>query len=184
MSRRLSLLVVVAVLYAAPSQAQQTESYFYDVHGRLLAAARAPAVGGSVSRYGLDAADNRAQRLTDAVPNRSILHELQAGQFIVTNQFLPSADGRFTLQLQADGNVVLYGPSGYLWAAPWTWGRGSTTLTMQTDGNLTVRGPSNELIWQSGTGGHPGARLVMQNDGNLVIYDGWTAVWHTGTCCH
>jgi len=55
---------------------------------------------------------------------------------------------------------------------------------MQTDGNLTVRGPQNELIWQSGTGGHPGARLVMQNDGNLVIYDGWTAVWHTSTCCY
>ncbi|MBJ7485940.1 hypothetical protein [Brevundimonas sp.] len=112
------------------------------------------------------------------------MQELQPGQFIMASQFLPSADGRFSLYVQLDGNIVLYGPPGAMWVAPYTWGRSSTTLTMQTDGNLTVRGPQNELIWQSGTGGHPGARLVMQNDGNLVIYDGWTAVWHTSTCCY
>ncbi|WP_428156235.1 hypothetical protein [Brevundimonas sp.] len=165
-------------------QAQQTETFVYDVHGRLQAAAKAPAVGGSVSRYGLDGADNRAGRLTEAVPLRSPVQELQSGQFILASQFIPSADGRFSLHVQLDGNVVLYGPPGYLWSAAGTWGRGSTTLTMQTDGNLTVRGPQNELIWQSGTGGYPGARLAVQNDGNLVIYSGWTAIWHTGTCCY
>ena len=185
MKRALTSVACLALLGEGFSaQAQQVETYFYDVQGRLLAAAKAPAVGGSVSRYGLDGADNRAQRLTEAVPNRSVAHELQAGQFIVTTQSLPSADGRFALYVQGDGNVVLYGPLGYLWAAPGTWGQGSTTLIMQTDGNLTVRGPQNELIWQSGTFGHPGARVVMQNDGNLVIYDGATALWHTGTGGH
>lgn len=181
--RRFCLLALTAVVASvgAPAAAQQTETYFYDVHGRLQAAAKAPAVGGSVSRYGLDGADNRSNRLTEAAPQRSVLHELQSGQFILVSQFIPSADGRFSVVVQQDGNVVLYGPSGAMWVAPWTWGRGSTTLTMQTDGNLTVRGPQNELIWQSGTGGYPGARLVMQNDGNLVIYSGWTALWHTGT---
>lgn len=164
--------------------AQQTDAYFYDVHGRLQAAVKAPAVGGSVSRYGLDAADNRTERQIESVPLRSPIHELQSGQFIVASQFIPSADGRFTLMVQMDGNVVLYGPSGALWVAPYTWGRSSTTLTMQTDGNLTVRGPQNELIWQSGSGGNPGARFVVQNDGNLVIYNGWAAVWQSGTCCH
>lgn len=169
---------------SAPAWAQQTEAYFYDVHGRLQAAVKAPTVGGSVSRYGLDSADNRTQRLTEPTPLRSAQHELQAGQFIVASQVVRSADNRFALFVQLDGNVVLYGPSGVLWVAPNTWGRASTTLTMQTDGNLTVRGPENELIWQSGTGGNPGARFVVQNDGNLVIYSGWTAIWHTGTCCY
>ncbi len=86
--------------------------------------------------------------------------------------------------LQAgDSNAVIYGPPGGLWSTNTASGRG-TVLSLQTDGNLVMRGASNELIWQSGTGGHPGARLVMQTDGNLVIYDGWTAVWSTGTCCY
>lgn len=166
------------------AEAQQTEAYFYDVHGRLQAAVKAPTAGGSVSRYGLDAADNRTQRLTEATPLRSPPQELQAGQFIVASQAIRSADGRFSLYVQLDGNVVLYGPDGFLWGAPNTWGQSSTTLTMQTDGNLTVRGPENELIWQSGTGGNPGARFVVQDDGNLVIYVGWTAIWNSGTCCY
>lgn len=184
--RGLLFAAVVAGLCLASTGAasQQTEVYFYDPHGRLQATVKAPAVGGSVSRYGLDAAANRSGRLTESAPSRSPVQELQPGQFIMASQFLPSADGRFSLYVQLDGNIVLYGPPGAMWAAPNTWGRASTTLTMQTDGNLTVRGPQNELIWQSGTGGHPGARLVMQNDGNLVIYDGWTAVWHTSTCCY
>lgn len=172
---------VLGVLMAGASAAQQTQTYFYDVHGRLKAAVKAPAVGGSVSRYSLDAADNRTEQLTEAAPQRTQLEELQSGQFIVASQFIPSADGRFTLHLQLDGNVVLYGPPGVMWSAPNTWGRGSTTLAMQTDGNLTVRGAQNELIWQSGTGGHPGARFVVQNDGNLVIYSGWMAIWASGT---
>lgn len=183
--RRAVVLAALAGLAVVPTAAaQQTETFFYDVHGRLQAATKAPAVGGSVSRYGLDEADNRTGRLTEGVPLRSPIQELQAGQFIVTPQFIPSADGRFALYLQGDGHLVLYGPSGYLWSAPETWQRPSTSLTMQTDGNLTVRGPDNELIWQSGTGGNPGARFVVQDDGNLVIYVGWTAIWHSGTCCY
>jgi hypothetical protein len=185
MRRPIILAAVVAAFVIVPAaEAQQTEAYFYDVHGRLQAAVKAPTVGGSVSRYGLDSAGNRTQRLTEAAPLRSPSQELQAGQFIVATQAVRSADGRFSLVVQLDGNIVLYGPSGALWVAPYTWGRGSTTLTMQTDGNLTVRGPENELIWQSGTGGNPGARFVVQDDGNLVIYSGWTAVWNSGTCCY
>lgn len=176
--------VTLALALASTAGAQQTEAYFYDVHGRLQAAVKAPTVGGSVSRYGLDSTHNRTQRLTEAAPLRSPPQELQAGQFIVASQAIRSADGRFSLFVQLDGNVVLYGPAGALWVAPYTWGRGSTTLTMQTDGNLTVRGPENELIWQSGTGGNPGAWFVVQDDGNLVIYSGWTAIWNSGTCCY
>ncbi len=138
-------------------------------------------MGGSVTRYGLDAADNRTDRTTEAAPIRSPAHELQPGQFFMVSQGMTSADGRFVLHVQMDGNVVLYGPPGALWGASGSWGSQSTTMIMQTDGNLTVRGPNNELIWQSGTGGNPGARFVVQNDGNLVIYSGWTALWASGT---
>lgn len=155
--RRIRLLAVAVAIASvgAPVEAQQTETHFYDVHGRLQAAAKAPAVGGSVSRYALDNADNRSGRLKETAPQRSVVHELQSRQFILVSQFIPSAHGRFSVVVQQDGNVVLYGPAGAMWVAPWTWGRGSTTLTMQTDGNLTVRGPQNELIWQSGAGAIP-----------------------------
>ncbi|KAK0341255.1 hypothetical protein LTR94_027139 [Friedmanniomyces endolithicus] len=177
------LAALVAALLASPTAvlAQQIDSHFYDVHGRLKATVKALPMGGSVTRYGLDAADNRTDRLTETAPTRFPAHELHSGQFFMVTQGMTSADGRFSLNVQTDGNIVLYGPPGALWVAPWTWGRESTTMTMQTDGNLTVRGPNNELIWQSGTGGNPGARFVVQNDGNLVIYSGWTALWASGT---
>lgn len=166
------------------AQAQQTDTYFYDVQGRLVATTKAPPNGGYRTRYGLDAADNRNGRITEATNVRTTNDQLLFGQDLLPGQKLVSADGRFIFLLQAgDSNAVIYGPSGALWSTNTSNGRG-TVLSLQADGNLVMRGPSNELIWDSGTGGHPGARLVMQNDGNLVIYDGWTAVWHTGTCCY
>jgi hypothetical protein len=114
--RRACIVLAALALAGSPfsAQAQQTEAYFYDVHGRLQAAVQAPTVGGSVSRYSLDSADNRTLRLTEATPLRSPPQELQAGQFIVASQAIRSADGRFSLVVQLDGNIVLYGPSGAL----------------------------------------------------------------------
>lgn len=97
---------------------------------------------------------------------------------------ITSQDGRFTLNMQGDGNLVLYGPGGkYRWDSA-THGQSVTQTVMQGDGNFVIYGPGGAL-WASGTHGHPGAWLVVQNDGNLVIYDpSGNALWATGTYIH
>lgn len=176
---------VVGLLgWASVAQAQQVETYFYDVHGRLTATTRAPANGGSRTLYGLDAADNRSARNAEPASARTAGDMLQAGQDLLPNQRLVSGDERFTFILQAgDSNAVVYGPSGALWSSGTPNGQG-TVLRMQTDGNLVLIGAADEPVWNSGTFGHPGARLVMQSDGNLVIYAGATALWQSGTGGH
>lgn len=45
-------------------EAQETQTYAYDVHGRLVSVSRATGALGSVTTYALDNADNRTARTT------------------------------------------------------------------------------------------------------------------------
>ncbi|WP_158619955.1 M4 family metallopeptidase [Corallococcus sicarius] len=114
-------------------------------------------------------------------------NQLVANQGLTLGQGVSSIDGRFTLVLQGDGNLVHY-RNGYssLWTAN-TWGMGAKSAFMQSDGNFAVYSTTvptaGYAVWSSNTYGHPGAFLTVQDDGNVVIYDkdGVTALWHTGT---
>ena len=72
---------------------------------------------------------------------------------------------------QGDGNLVLSGPQGALWASN-TNGRPAGICIMQGDGNLVIYGPApgREYIWDTSTYDNPGSRLVVQNDGNVVMF--------------
>lgn len=178
-------IAVFAALSTGAVKAQQIQTNFYDVHGRLQATTTAHSNSGSRTLYGLDSADNRTSKFTENVGTRGAADQLMSGETLLPGQRLVSSDGRFFFVLQeSDGNAVIYGPSGALWGSGTTSGR-STLIAMEHDGNVVMRGPANEAVWDTGTGGHPGARLLMQNDGNLVIYiNGWTAVWASGTGGH
>lgn len=104
-----------------------------------------------------------------------------SGQLILyAGQSIWSADGRFQLIMQTDGNLVLYGPDGYMWATG-TNGGSDRWMVMQSDGNLVVYNGANQALWHTGTQ-HAGARLVLQNDGNLVIFNTANApIWQTST---
>lgn len=107
---------------------------------------------------------------------------LGGGQQMDLNQYLQSPDGRITLLLQTDGNLVLYGP-GYhvLWHAG-AGGKGVTRAVMQTDGNFVLYRANNTWVWQTGSGGIGANRVVVQSDGNLVVYrPNNTWVWQAGT---
>ena len=181
----LGLALSACLAFAAfPSAGQQVERTFYDAHGRVIATVKAPANGGSRTLYVLDGVSNRSARTQDAMPARAVQDQLRSGESLLAGQHLRSADGRFAFIVQEiDGNSVIYGPSGALWSSN-TAGGLSTVMSMQHDGNLVIRGPANEVVWASGTAGHPGAFLAMQSDGNLVIYEGWTALWASGTGGH
>ena len=98
------------------------------------------------------------------------------------DESLVSADGRFYLLYQTDGNLVLYETgAGPIWASG-TAGSTAGRAVMQHDGNLVVYDAASRIVFATNTSSHPGARLVMQNDGNLVIYDSnGTAIWATQT---
>lgn len=103
---------------------------------------------------------------------------LQGGQQIKPGERL--RNGPYSLVLQGDGNLVLYGPSGALWAN-YKFTSQPSKLVMQGDGNLVLYG-ANGAYWSTKTNGNGNSTLNLQPDGNLVIYTaGGKAVWNTGT---
>jgi lysophospholipase L1-like esterase len=112
--------------------------------------------------------------------------ELLSGQGLTPDHPLYSADGRFDLYLQDDGNLVIYEGSTPLWAAGVV-GVKPSEVIFQPDGNLVEYDTAGKVLWQSNSAGRLGQTLFMQNDGNLVIYDGSSPskpVWASGSCCH
>lgn len=102
---------------------------------------------------------------------------LSAGQQLDPRHYLQSANGRYRLYMQTDGNLVLYDEAQNhkaVWAID-KFGANNRAV-MQADGNLVVYSGSNAL-WSSRTDGKTGAQLVLQDDGNLVIKQGSTVVW-------
>src|SRR5262245_43822514 len=113
---------------------------------------------------------------TNAVPDH-----MAPGDFLLPGQFRQSADGRFRLVYQVDGNLVLYQGSNPLWDSK-TQSAIPGFAVMQGDGNFVVY-DSTGPVWWSRTWA-PGAFLVVQNDGNTVIYStGSLPLWATNTCC-
>lgn len=96
-------------------------------------------------------------------------------------QSIDTADRRFHLVLQPDGNLVLYSPTHALWATG-TDGKSVAFLAMQSDGNLVLYGQNGSPLWYSGTSGLGNLSLVIQQDGNLVLYNSLgRPYWNTAT---
>ena len=123
-----------------------------------------------------------------ALPTGPAAHgdTMNAGEILPVNQTLRSANGRYELTFQGDGNLVLYKiypthPRRALWATS-THGRTVDVCIMQADGNLVLYDPDAHPLWASNTYGNPGSRLVVQDDGNVVIYRANnTPAWATNT---
>ncbi|MCY7520765.1 lectin [Paenibacillus larvae] len=74
-------------------------------------------------------------------------HYLNEGESLVRGQWLKSNNGEYTLILQDDGNLVLYGRGKALWNTI-THGLAAKNLVMQSDGNLVLYGYSGALWHQ------------------------------------
>jgi LysM repeat protein len=115
---------------------------------------------------------------------------LRAGESLGIDQKLTSSNGKYTLIMQGDGNLVLYTESNTpVWATR-TQGKGAVRASLQDDGNLVLYTKEVErrfrrdvpvAVWASHTSGE-NVRLILQDDRNLVIYtaDG-RALWTSGT---
>lgn len=99
---------------------------------------------------------------------------------------MKSYDGRSTLWMQSDGNLVLYGPGctgpgSSCWASNTSWAGPTTYAVMQGDGNLVLyrwNGSAWAAVCSTGTWMYPGSVAMLQNDAQLVVYaPGMKAVW-------
>jgi GH25 family lysozyme M1 (1,4-beta-N-acetylmuramidase) len=107
---------------------------------------------------------------------------IQPGQGLSGGEQFSSCDGRYTLAMQDDGNLVLYHNGvGAIWATM-TNGKNGYNAVMQTDGNFVLYDTQNHPLWASGTSGDGGSSLAVQDDGNLVVYaPGSKPVWASNT---
>ena len=115
-------------------------------------------------------------------PNGDLVLAGSAGQTLWSSN--SSGTGCPTLDLQRDGNLVIYDTAN-------VWSKGAVHgishqeklesgwivisagaryyLDMLSTGDLTLRNDANKLLWHTDTTG-PGNYAVMQSDGNLVVY--------------
>ena len=126
----------------------------------------------------------------DLAMSLSTVDILNPGESLVRGSQLISPNGRFHLDMQQDGNLVLYRTDDNkpIWHTD-TWARvlgthrGGDYAIMQKDGNLVVYSVDFGAIWDSKTNGRGECDLRVQDDGNLVIYATGTvnAQWDSGT---
>lgn len=105
------------------------------------------------------------------------MNVLASGTALKPGDGVTSMNGRYHLELQSDGNLVLTGPTGIAWDSG-TRGKGVATAEMQADGNFVLYTADRIPVWDADTTG-PGAHLVLQDDRNILIVaaDGTTMLW-------
>src|SRR5258705_13029415 len=105
---------------------------------------------GATAIYGGAAASAPAPATTDTLPS---------GSRLLPGQSLTSANRRFRLVYERDGNVVLYDDVER--TMPWSSSTAGLTTgqgVMQTDGNFVVFDGANQPRWMSGPPSYPNSR--------------------------
>lgn len=91
---------------------------------------------------------------------------LQPGQRLYVAQHVYSQNGSHHLTYHSDGNLVMYGPSGPVWATMAFASPGY--VEMQGDGNFVVNSPTGPY-WATMTS-EIGSVLRVENQGQIVMY--------------
>lgn len=125
----------------------------------------------------------------EAAANRKVLltptnDTLAPGQRMSPGYALVASNGTYNLQMQGDGNFVIYLNGVAQWSTA-TNGNPGAYAVMQNDGNLVVYRSDGHPLWaRPGATRVAGSRLVMQTDGNLVVRTpSWAAAWHRFCGC-
>ncbi|NEW05333.1 lectin [Paenibacillus sp. SYP-B3998] len=129
--------------------------------------------------------------LTFSVPTFAKAGEdhLNYGEGLSKGQSLVSKNGLYTLAMQFDGNLVLYGRGTALWDTH-TYGNPHVTeARLVYSGYFGLLGDDRDFYWTSNNRDYvPGILLVLQDDGNLVLYSKYDStyfpVWDTNTYIH
>ncbi|CRK60979.1 Xanthomonapepsin precursor [Alloactinosynnema sp. L-07] len=106
---------------------------------------------------------------------------LDSGLSLAVGQQLTSPNGKHSLKLQADGNLVLSTNGTAVWASG-TDGSGAVRGDMQSDGNFVLYKDGGDAVWATKTGGTAGASLIIGDDrGVSVVGSDGGSLWTSGT---
>merc|ERR1719317_223837 len=109
----------------------------------------------------------------------------ETGSVLPIGSSLVSKNGLVTLEMQHDGNLVIYCKGTYEWHTHTNGVHMNTNqgLFFQTDGNLVLYDKSWKHVWHSHTYSTDANSLVLLNDGNLVLYGmrNGHVYWQSGT---
>ncbi|GAA2875409.1 hypothetical protein Acy02nite_76740 [Actinoplanes cyaneus] len=98
------------------------------------------------------------------------LPALAPGRSLFRGAALRSANGQYTLWMQADGNLVLYDVRGATPKAVWVQGgQKAYRLSVQHDGNLVLYDYADRPLWATGSQGRGDSTLRLGDDGALVL---------------
>ena len=144
------------------------------VVGGLALAVMAPGIAGATTSL------QRAARTRVGKPD--VFATLPSGATLLPGESLVSANGRYTLDMQGDGNLVLYGAGLVLWDSG-TVHEAGAYATLQGDGNFVIY-RAGTALWSSVTDQavHGVYTLTVQDDGNVVLYSpSGKPLWNTYT---
>jgi hypothetical protein len=139
----------------------------------------------------LNCNNNPSVTTTPIPPASEKKHKI--GDTIFQGQRLLSKNKKYFLEMQLDGNLVLYSRKGLngktkdnaIWnSGTARKGKGPFKAVMQNDGNFVVYDSTGAAIWNSNTSkkGKGPFRVIIQDDGNFVIYDNdKKSPWATNT---
>jgi hypothetical protein len=105
---------------------------------------------------------------------------LRAGDALRSGESMYSANLKYQLVMQPDGNLVVYGPTRAIWASG-TYGSPGNWLALQTEGNLVIYTAKNVAVFNTATNGGAGTQLVLANDSWLVLTSGGSPIWSAST---
>jgi hypothetical protein len=107
-------------------------------------------------------------------------NSLRAGCSMQLGDELVSVSKTWTLQLQADGDLVLRGGSGQISWSSRTAGRGAR-LDMLWNGNFVVVDKTESIVFQTGTSAHAAAYAILHDSGLLALYWRGTLLWSSSS---
>ena len=94
---------------------------------------------------------------------------LEKGEELKTGEKLCSTNGDYRLDMQEDGNLVVYHKTfGATWAS-FTQFSGSVRAKLEDDGNFKLWDLQNNLKFETKTSGKGGAKIILLNDGRLQV---------------
>lgn len=186
MKTSIPILATAALLLAGAAEAQSQQTYLYDANGRLTAATTARATGGStLSYYLLDDADNRTANGSFPAASPATSNQLCCDYTLAPTEKLTSANGQYSMALEASGDLVIRNNVG---AAVWNscTGQGQSWYVRipAATGVLTIYDTQGVPMWTAGSSAYPNAKLTLENTGVAVLRTvGSSVIWQSTTAC-
>ena len=108
---------------------------------------------------------------------------MSTGSLLPLGQHLVSFNKKVTLEMQTDGNLVIYCRGKAIWQSGTAGTHIKDGLQIQFDGNLVLYRNDGRAVWQSKTALTDGNHLILQDDGNLVFFGMMYGhvYWNAGT---